>query len=141
MQKYFFSAFILLLLGCNSTQQNSEKPALDRQVFEETLLDLHLAESIKNTDAVYSFKHFTASEKKSLLSSVFNKHHTDSAAFFQTMKYYQEKSPKEYEQILNDLVLQVDSLINIHKTQKPNPVQPPTDSAKIRETISRLFNR
>jgi Domain of unknown function (DUF4296) len=141
MQKYTKIALILILFGCESPPYAELKPAISQEKFAATLLDLHLAESVKNADIVYQFHQFNPTEKKQIFLSVFKKHQTDSAAFFKTMDYYQKANPKAYEQILQGIVLKLDSMINQNKSQIPTPTTPLSDSTKLRETISRILNR
>jgi transketolase len=141
MQKYTKIALILFLFGCESTPYSDLKPELSQEKFTATLLDLHLAESVKNADVVYQFHQFNPQEKKEIFLSVFKKHQTDSASFFKTMEYYQKANPKAFEQILQAVVQQLDSMINQKKSQIPTPKTPLTDSTKLRETISRILNR
>jgi len=141
MQKYTKIALILILLGCESTPYSELKPELSQEKFAATLLDLHLAESVKNADVVYQFQQFNPQRKKEIFLSVFKKHKTDSASFFKTMEYYQKSNPKAYEQILQGVVQQLDSMINQKKSLAPPTPNTSTDSTKLRETISRILNR
>jgi len=141
MQKYILFAVLSVFAGCETSPYSNLEPALDKEKFSATLLDLQLAESVKNADVVYQFHQYNPQQKKEIFLSVLKKHGTDSAAFFKTMDYYQKANPKEFEQILQGIVQQLDSMINQKKSMAIQPKPPVTDSTKLRETISRLLNR
>jgi ElaB/YqjD/DUF883 family membrane-anchored ribosome-binding protein len=132
MRKYislFFSA-IVVLYACND---ESAKGVIEEKQMISLLVDVHLVDgsmvmisSAQDTMYKYGTARYLA---------VFKKHHTDSAQFNKSYRYYTTKPEllySMYDEVNKDLTKKTDSLNKVFQKQNENAAkQKPNTNAKI----------
>jgi hypothetical protein len=97
----------LLFLGCNSHYGIKKKYLLDRDIFVNLLVDIHLVYAIQGSSEYHEFmREYDSIDSHSM---VFNKYGVEKASFDSTMSYYTKK-PEELIKIYDEVIMRLNQL-------------------------------
>jgi hypothetical protein len=110
MQMFRWLAFIisfLLILGCNTHHGIKKKYLLDRDVFVNLLVDIHLAYAIQGSPEYHEFSR--EYDSIDIHFWIFNKYGIEKAAFDSTMSYYTKK-PEDLIKVYDEVIMRLNQL-------------------------------
>jgi len=120
-----FSSFLLLIflglsLSCsNDPTRISQKDMIERDVFVDMLVDMHILDAISNESEFY--RKFSTKDSLDLYSKIFEKYNVTKAEFDSTVSAYTRRGDlyKEvYDQVLLEINLRIDEANKIEEEEK-----------------------
>ena len=110
-----FIVSLLFILGCNPHQGIQKKYLVDRDIFVNLLLDIHLAYAIQGSPEYHEFSR--QYDSINIHSLIFDKYGIEKAAFDSTMSYYSKK-PEDLIEIYDEVIMRLNQLQDSIKVLK-----------------------
>lgn len=97
-------SFFILTACSDDPTKIRNKDLIDRDVFTEILIDIHLMDAITNSPGY--FRKYNQSDSLDLYSNIFAKHKVTQALFDSTVASYTQR-PDIYKEIYDDVLLRL----------------------------------
>lgn len=97
----------LLILDCTPHHGIKKKYLLDRDIFVNLLVDIHLVYAIQGSSEYHEFSR--KYDSIDIHSAVFDKYGVEQAAFDSTMSYYTKK-PEDLVKIYDEVIMRLNQL-------------------------------
>lgn len=102
-----FTVSFLLILGCNHHHGIKKKYLLDRDIFVNLLVDIHLAYAIQGSSEYHELSR--KFDSIDIHSVIFSKYGIERAAYDSTMSYYSKK-PEDLVKIYDEVIMRLNQL-------------------------------
>lgn len=109
--------FMILCLSCsNNPTRISSKNTIERDVFIDILVEMHIMDAISNESEYY--RKFPSKDSVNLYSLIFEKHNVTKAEFDSTVSAYTRRS-ELYQEIYDEVLLELNVMLD--ETEKEFP--------------------
>jgi len=111
--------FMLLVLApaCKKQKSIAGKDFVERDVFVDVLVDIHLADGVSN-DRKFNRKY--DADSIDMLSPILEKHHITREMFDTTLVEY-SKYPELFDQVYNDVLIRLNVMLEENDLKDPPP--------------------
>jgi hypothetical protein len=104
-----FSSVILLIPDCSKPKKISGKEFIDKEVFVDVLVDIHLIDGITN-DRKF-FRRYSDVDSIDVLGPILEKHHVTKEMFDTTMVVY-TRHPELFDEVYDEVLSRLNMMLD-----------------------------